>query len=397
MRVLILYSDIFPGATASSYRILNYAKGLNENGIVVSILATEPNQYDLNTKCKIIDSIPYDHILKKPLKRHILINRISLILLNIVTSFRCLSLRNKNNIVILYGFAWYAKLLIVVSFGFSKTKVVLEVNENPYSMENGRLTVFNVFFKMYRWLTLNFVFPLMDGFIVISESLSELVNHHKSKRAITIKIPIIVNPDISNIDTSRCIIEDPFILHTGSIGERKDGLLAVIEAIGIAVNHGYQKLKFVITGKRIYIPQYKELKALIKVYNIENNIIYTGELVNEELASYRLACKMAIVNKPVNEQNLYNFSTKLGEYLACSIPVIASNTGEMSFFLKDGINSFVVEPNNSKAISDKITYILNHPTQAREIGIEGRKLAEDIFNYKVHGKRLAGFLQELLK
>ena len=106
---------------------------------------------------------------------------------------------------------------------------------------------------------------------------------------------------------------------------------------------------------------------------------------------------MLILNKPNNEQNKYNFSTKLGEYLRLGKPIIYTPVGEMSYYLKDGINAFEVPINSPKILADKILYILNNKDTVTQIANAGIQLAQEVFDYRIQGKRLKFYFDKLLK
>jgi glycosyltransferase involved in cell wall biosynthesis len=101
---------------------------------------------------------------------------------------------------------------------------------------------------------------------------------------------------------------------------------------------------------------------------------------------------MVIINKHVNEQNLYYFPTKLGEYLVFEIPVITTAIGEMANYLIIEENAFILECNNTDMLTKKIVHIIQNPEQSRKIGINGKETATIHFNYIYQGKRFAEFL-----
>ena len=63
-------------------------------------------------------------------------------------------------------------------------------------------------------------------------------------------------------------------------------------------------------------------------------------------------------------------------------------------YLKDGENAYLVEPNDTDSMSNKILHILNHPDEAARIGNAGRELAMNVFNCDVQAKRLVSFFSE---
>lgn len=75
-----------------------------------------------------------------------------------------------------------------------------------------------------------------------------------------------------------------------------------------------------------------------------------------------------------------SFGVVLVESMACGTPVICSGIGGMLEIVQDGVTGFIVPPNDSKAIAEKINYLLAHKEEAREMGKRGRKVVLEKFN-----------------
>jgi glycosyltransferase involved in cell wall biosynthesis len=90
-----------------------------------------------------------------------------------------------------------------------------------------------------------------------------------------------------------------------------------------------------------------------------------------------------------------SFPSKLTEYLATSKPVISVNVGEISRFLTDGVNAYLVEPGNSTQLAEKIDFVLSDYKSAMLTAAKGRQLAETVFNYDYQAKRIIPFVESL--
>ncbi|MCX6238340.1 MAG: glycosyltransferase [Bacteroidia bacterium] len=392
-KVLILFDGKFPGESAAYSRIIKYIKGLQENGVQAQIVSPVPSKKIIKNQVFEKDDISYSYMKDSPFFNHILVNRINIFLMSFYAFYYCLKQSGNQESVFIYGFGWLSKFLMIIAFRFSYEKVFIEVNENPYSMEDFRLKRLTFISTCNRWMLFNTVFRLVDGFVVISDKLEQLVSNYKKKSATVLKIPILVEAVEYPLSLKDAFPEtDPFIIHTGSIYEQKDGIISVFKAFVKASSKTDRNIRFIITGTKSKIPQQKEIDTILSKNGLKERVIYTGPINEEELKRYRKCCTMAIVNRPENFQNDYNFPTKLGEYLIAGVPVIASNSGEMVKYLTDGENAFLVEPNDSEAIAQRIIFILENSDKAKAIGERGRMLALKHFNYKNHGKRLSSFL-----
>ena len=87
--------------------------------------------------------------------------------------------------------------------------------------------------------------------------------------------------------------------------------------------------------------------------------------------------------------------TKLFEYMACGIPVIASNFPEMGAIVEENNCGITVDPTNIMQISDAIIELLKDPEKEKKMGENGRRAVEEKYNWENMEKRLFGLYEEL--
>jgi glycosyltransferase involved in cell wall biosynthesis len=94
----------------------------------------------------------------------------------------------------------------------------------------------------------------------------------------------------------------------------------------------------------------KEMESLIQELKLQQEVTFLGLLAQNE------------ISKIYADQHVFVFPTLLNESLglvgleamACGLPVIGSNIGAPSAYIKEGENGFLFEPNNASALSQKI-------------------------------------------
>lgn len=86
---------------------------------------------------------------------------------------------------------------------------------------------------------------------------------------------------------------------------------------------------------------------------------------------------------------------KLFEYMAAGIAVIASNVPLWKSIVEDGGCGVCIDPNDPDDIAKAITFMLDHPEKAEEMGHTGRMLIETRYNWDTEEKKLIGFYEEL--
>lgn len=88
-----------------------------------------------------------------------------------------------------------------------------------------------------------------------------------------------------------------------------------------------------------------------------------------------------------------SFPSKLTEYLATSKPLVTVSVGEISHYLTDGVNAFLVEPGNCDALAEKLEYVLNNYEKSLEIAKRGNQLTHTTFNYSFQAKRIIQYVE----
>ena len=84
--------------------------------------------------------------------------------------------------------------------------------------------------------------------------------------------------------------------------------------------------------------------------------------------------------------------TKLGEYLATGNPVCVTNVGEIFTYLADNESAFMVESGCVDSLVLSLDKALSDPANAKRIGLNGRKVAEENFSMDFQSIRLHDFL-----
>jgi glycosyltransferase involved in cell wall biosynthesis len=278
----------------------------------------------------------------------------------------------------------------VNSFG---GKLVMEMNENPYSIIGSRKDFrFILFCK--RWYFLNFVVPKVNGFIVISRNLETLFNRYKNKKSQIIRIPILSANFAIKINKFPKT-DHHYILHAGSLSEQKDGVKSMLSAYKIAKSKLNRELSFFFTQNKGLPNLLKWINNFIAFNKLEKNIVFKGILSPNELEKLYADCDLAIINKPYNFQNNFNFSSKIPELIQRQIPLIISKTKEHEYYFRHDYNCYLVEPNDEEAIAKGIGKIITDKKYSEYIAENASKLIESDFYFLNHQKSLFDFFYKV--
>lgn len=122
-------------------------------------------------------------------------------------------------------------------------------------------------------------------------------------------------------------------------------------------------------------PEADRLRGLVRRLGLEQAVTFTGFIPEDELG-----CYYALASTYVNPAKMESFGLSVIEAMAFGVPVVSVAEGGPSETVADGRRGFLVDPTPS-AIAEKITYLLHHPEEAREMGAEGKEYVERTYRW----------------
>jgi len=393
MKVQVLFTGSYPQGEVTTHRVHNICKGLVANGADVELLLIKPTEKVEAVRnpdsMGFFEGVRYQYVRGRNLRSsNFLKRRWDDFLSALFTFFQLMRNKSGSDVVIVIGPSFDSRLIFPLATKLSATKIALEINEYPFvNQSNSWLT------GLKQLVLFRVVFPLYDGFIVISGGLAKLVERYKTSRAVVIKIPVLADlpPALSGGDPP---VDEPYVIHAGSISEEKDGMSGILRAFAYAKVRLSYPIKLVVTGNAKQAPGYESIERLIRELGVEDNVIFTGFLSRKELGAYFRHATLAIINKLNTKQNRYCFPTKLADYTSYGVPVITTDVGEIGYFIEDGVNAYIVEPGNPSLLGEQLASAFDQKNRRTAIGEAGRATFNQEFNTETHGKRLYKFLDE---
>lgn len=396
MIIYIITKQSFPNGMAGTNRILCYAKAIISQGISCKVLIFTRTEIHSKKPRNIegkgrFDGIDFEYVGGTPIRSSNLFIRRANDVLDKIRLKKYLS-KNLTEDDVVFGFCSEVNFInsIIKIVHNKKAKYVKELCELPFG--TGKETIESI---KQRDSVLKSQYPLCDGIIAISDSLVELAKQYASKKCHVIKVPILVDFDKYYLEDFSSKAEIPYIFHSGTLYEQKDGILGMLEAFGKACSQIEIPIKFISTGNIINSPHKDQIKQIIQQYHLEDKVLFTGYLSKEQLKDYLSKASLTIINKYPNQQNTYCFSTKLGEYLAAGKPVIITKVGEAMNWLKDGDSAFIIEPNDTDLLAKTIVEAFNDSEKRERISRNGQNVCRESFDYIQYGNRLKLFFSEL--
>ena len=392
--VYILTKEPFPVGMAATNRIKCLAKAFLSYSIDCEIVlfGRTHNKEDYPPS-GIEDGIPYFFIGNSVKRATGNINgRLQSLLLYIKLLFFLAININKNDVIYDYSgsISNIQKAFIIFITHLKKALYVYELCELPAGTGDETKKAMKKRKEIFK-----FLFPIFDGVVAISDELVFLAKQYCRHNAVIVKVPILVDfekyylPDLSNQT------DWPYIFHSGTLYEQKDGILGMIEAFGIAYQKNSIPFRFILTGELQKSPHAEQIRMLITKYHLENNLFFVGYLTDEGLKDFLSKSSLVIINKPSTLQNKYCFSTKLGEYMAAGKPIVITRVGEAMNWLTDKKDCIIIEPDNIEQLADAIVYVYKHQGKMSMVGKEARETCKHSFDYHNYSSLLSRMINEM--
>jgi glycosyltransferase involved in cell wall biosynthesis len=148
--------------------------------------------------------------------------------------------------------------------------------------------------------------------------------------------------------------------------------------------------KFLVVGEGPY-------RKRLEVHRLNSprgfNVVFTGNVPDEELPKYYAACDVFVLP---SVSRLEGFGLVMVEAMATGKPVVASNMPGMREVMTDGEEGLLAEPLNSEDFAEKINTLLADKALRRRFGENARRTAETRFSWTTIGTQVENLYKEMV-
>lgn len=185
------------------------------------------------------------------------------------------------------------------------------------------------------------------------------------------------------------------LVYIGSITEPR-GIMHVLEAVYLCKQEK-TTFKFLLLG----IIHEDALREKINKYILENDISDNVDIIDsvphEDVIKYLRKCSIGIVTLLPIPKYLKNIPIKQFEYMAAGIPVVGSNIPPIERFIKEADAGIVVDPKNTRQISDAIMKLLADKNLYKTLSQNGINAVKDKFNWWKMEEKMLQIYSQLLQ
>lgn len=233
------------------------------------------------------------------------------------------------------------------------------------------------------------LYPLIKNVIVVS---SFLQTYLKKKNCNTIIVPPLIDPkDIKwNLSAIRPIIPSgniKRILYAGDPG-KKDLLEPILRALEL-INISSIQLEFVVLGidcnnfKNMWFSKFDEIPTYIRCI---------GCVPQNEVPKYYQNSNLSVLLRENKRYSNAGFPTKLVESLTSGVPVITNRTSDISAYIIDGENGFLLKDISVPTLVDcfHLVYSLG-PYELNRMSEIAKKSSLENFDFQLYSNSLKSY------
>jgi glycosyltransferase involved in cell wall biosynthesis len=187
--------------------------------------------------------------------------------------------------------------------------------------------------------------------------------------------------------------EQILILYVGRIHKIK-GIEYLIKSANKIINLDEYNVLFLLVGpiENTGIDKlvYDDMVDLIRSFNLQNNVRFTGAIPIDDLQKLYAACDIFVLPSFAE-----TFGLVITEAMASGKPVVTTKTDGALIQIKDKWNGFLVESADEVDLAEKIKILIDNEDYRKQFGLNGRKLAESEFDWnKISKKHLQMYFSD---
>lgn len=243
-------------------------------------------------------------------------------------------LKQQPDYVVLYNFPAIASLKILKTCHRHGIKVIHDLTEWE---SNNRWSPSDMMRRIDINLRMRYCMKKMDGVIAISKYLYDYYKNDVK----TILVPPTVDLETPKWNRVRKLIANSPItlVYAGSPGVGvKDRLDLIVDEV-----KNYQNLRLVVIG----INEDQYFTSFHRQEESFTNIEFKGWLPHVEAVKAVCDADFQMLIRDKNRKNDAGFPTKLVESMSCGTPVIATVFSNITDYVKDGVNGFLVNEDST--------------------------------------------------
>lgn len=358
----------FPRGNVSTLRIISYCKSLVKRGYAVKVYILAPTtEASVNTnKQGVFEGIEYEYLTDitwSTRNPHFILK----VIYYFCGIFKFIFKVKQDSLVVLLTYHSSLFFNVIMKLVTKSMGVCFVLDKTEYPV--GRTTP-SVIEKIK--------LKCFDKIVTISKELQLFFSQYSKD---VFLLPMSIDPDRYAQDDSVQIKNNKVTVIFGT--HNRDCIMDSIQGfIRFVRKTGNKSLKLSLVGNFDRLcndyPENRSILSLIDEENMEDRIIFEGEIPNDQIPYYLMTSKILLTTPRFFVSG--GFPTKLGEYLLSGSPVIATKAGELADYLHHREDLIFVEPGNIQEIAEAICWVEDNEMESKLVAKKGQETAKRLFN-----------------
>jgi glycosyltransferase involved in cell wall biosynthesis len=219
------------------------------------------------------------------------------------------------------------------------------------------------------------------------------------ERAIALGVPhdtITLLPDGADVDGLRPLDRDrcrrelglppgvPMIGYVGAIFPRDAALMA----------RAFDRVYEALPSARLLLAGYVN-RPIASMVAAPRAVLSTGFVSYADLNRYLCACDLCWLPLCDSGANRGRWPMKLNDYMAAGRPTVATAVGDVTGVMEK-YEIGLLAGGTARDLAQQALALISHPERCRQLGANARRVAEEVFPWRLMGKRLEGVYDRVL-
>lgn len=225
---------------------------------------------------------------------------------------------------------------------------------------------------------------LFDRIIVAEPIIAE--NFKKENTTLLHNYPI-----LAEFEPCHAIPYETRPMHIGFAGGISEvrGIKEVVQAMGMM--QSVPDARLVMAGA--FYPD--TLRTEVEQYTGWTKVDFKGWVSRSEIQHILGNARVGVITRHPIDRHLTAMPTKLFEYMAAGLPVVASDLPTIRPIVEAHRCGLLVDPLDPEEIARALSYLLEHPAEAQEMGQRGYEAVRDHYSWDVEQKKLLDLYRDL--
>ena len=185
------------------------------------------------------------------------------------------------------------------------------------------------------------------------------------------------------------------IVYSGGLSERT-GTMLLLEVVELMARNGLRP-KVLLFGYAEDLRFIEKFRTMTADKCVSDCFEILGRIRPNEVPLLLCQARVGVVPLQPIPKFLKNIPTKMFEYWACGLPVVASDLPTTRLFLRDGEFGYLVNPTDPAAFAGALEQLLRDPLRLERMGANARSAVQQRLNAKSEETRLLRLYETIVR